>query len=325
MLRFIFLGTSSGVPTLSRNVSGLAIKSILSKQWILVDAGEGTQHRLQHTNLSLHDLGVICITHAHGDHCYGLPGLLASAGMNKRQAPLLLIAPKQVHDWVRATITLTDLHLSYDIQYIENSHITAPLEILLGVTVQSHPLHHRVASHAFSIVAQHTQRKLNAERLKTLGIPRGALWGQLQQGQDIIFNGQPIYSNDVVMLSTQQVCAVIAGDNDQPELLADICCQADVLIHEATYTQATLNKVGSSPMHSSAQMTAGFAQTVHVPNLILTHFSPRYHHTDGLQPLWDEARSHYQGTLFLASDLDEYVLTPDAQLTLDQAGTLDSV
>ena len=88
MLEFTFLGTSSGVPTLTRNVSGLAIHYGKTKDWILVDAGEGTQHRVQQAKLSLQHLKAICITHVHGDHCYGLMGLLASAGMNGRKDPI---------------------------------------------------------------------------------------------------------------------------------------------------------------------------------------------------------------------------------------------
>lgn len=72
MLQFTFLGTSSGVPSLTRNVSGLAVRHSKNKDWILIDAGEGTQHRIQQTNLTLQNLKAICITHVHGDHCYGL-------------------------------------------------------------------------------------------------------------------------------------------------------------------------------------------------------------------------------------------------------------
>jgi len=84
-MELIFLGTSSGTPTKSRNVSAVAIKKQNNKSWYLIDCGEGTQHQILRTKLSLLHLNTICITHIHGDHCYGLPGLFASASMDTRK------------------------------------------------------------------------------------------------------------------------------------------------------------------------------------------------------------------------------------------------
>ncbi|MBV8635370.1 MAG: MBL fold metallo-hydrolase, partial [Burkholderiaceae bacterium] len=72
-MELVFLGTSAGAPTKTRNVTGLAVRRAGSRSWCLIDCGEGTQHRILHTNLSLRTLAAICITHVHGDHCFGLP------------------------------------------------------------------------------------------------------------------------------------------------------------------------------------------------------------------------------------------------------------
>ena len=95
-MEITFLGTSSGVPTKNRNVSGLAIKKQDSKSWFLVDCGEGTQQQLLQTKLSLKYLTAICITHVHGDHCYGMPGLLATTAMSGRTEPITIIAPEGI-------------------------------------------------------------------------------------------------------------------------------------------------------------------------------------------------------------------------------------
>ena len=87
-MNIVFLGTSAGVPTKTRNVTGIAVREERGNGWYLVDCGEGTQHQILHTNLSINALQAIFITHIHGDHCYGLPGILASAAMNGRKAPL---------------------------------------------------------------------------------------------------------------------------------------------------------------------------------------------------------------------------------------------
>lgn len=315
MLHFTFLGTSSGVPTLTRNVSSLAVRNSKSKDWILVDAGEGTQHRIQQAKLSLQSLVAICITHVHGDHCYGLVGLLASASMNARTAPLTIIAPKEIQQWIEVTAQLTDLHLPYPLNFIDVNEATQLLPLTDELSIQAHPLNHRVPSFAFSIIAQNTQKKLDTQALIQLGIPKGKAWGDLQQGQNIQFNGETLKATDFIQLQTKRVHTIVGGDNDHPELLAQACQDAQLLIHESTYTQAILDKVGSGPMHSSAKMVAEFAQHQNLSNLILTHFSPRHQDNTGQQAIAEEVKTFYTGNFYLAHDFDQFSLDETGQLT----------
>ncbi|MCH7351961.1 ribonuclease Z [Acinetobacter sp. NIPH 1958] len=317
MLHFTFLGTSSGVPTLTRNVSGLAIRNSNNKDWILVDAGEGTQHRIQQAKLSLQSLIAICISHVHGDHCYGLIGLLASAGMNARTTPLTIIAPKEIQQWIEVTAQLTDLHLPYPLRFIDVNEATQIQQLTDNLSIQSHSLSHRVPSFAFSIISQHTQKRLDTQALIQLGVPKGKTWGDLQQGLDIQFNGQTLKAVDFTQLQIQRVHAIVGGDNDRPELLAQACEDAQLLIHESTYTQAILDKVGPSPMHSSAKMVAEFAQQQGLSNLILTHFSPRHQDSAGQQAIAEEVTKSYKGNFYLAHDFDQF--------TLDTTGKLSKV
>ena len=117
MLTLTFLGTSAGIPTKHRNVTALAISLInpYSKAknvpWILVDCGEATQHQLLKTPLSVMQLALICITHVHGDHCYGLPGLLASMAMSGRKHPLTVIAPQAIADYLAAVQEIGRAHV----------------------------------------------------------------------------------------------------------------------------------------------------------------------------------------------------------------------
>ena len=269
---FYFLGTSSSTPTLTRNVSALAIRNSKNKDWILVDAGEGTQHRIQQAKLSLQNLVAICITHVHGDHCYGLVALLASAGMNARTASLTIIALLgPTMDEI--TAQPTDLHLPYLLNFIDVNEATQIQQITDELSIHSHRLSHRVPSFAFSIIVQYTQKKLDTQALIQLGVAKGKVWGDLQQGLDVQFNEQTLKAADFIQILTQRVQAIAGGDNDHPELLAQACQDAQLLIHESTYNQAVLDKVGSGPMHSSAKIAAEFAQQQGLINLILTHFS----------------------------------------------------
>ncbi|MCH7312799.1 ribonuclease Z [Acinetobacter sp. ANC 3882] len=315
MLHFTFLGTSSGVPTLTRNVSGLAIRNSKNKDWILVDAGEGTQHRIQQAKLSLQSLIAICISHVHGDHCYGLIGLLASAGMNARTTPLTIIAPKEIQQWIEVTAQLTDLHLPYPLHFIDVNEATQIQQLTDNLSIQAHPLSHRVASFAFSIISQYTQKRLDTQALIQLGVPKGRAWGDLQQGLDIQFNGQTLKAVDFTQLQIQRAHAIVGGDNDRPELLAQACEDAQLLIHESTYTQAILDKVGPNPMHSSAKIVAEFAQQQGLSNLILTHFSPRHQDSAGQQAITEEVQAFYQGNFYLAHDFDQFSLDETGQLS----------
>ena len=148
-------------------------------------------------------------------------------------------------------------------------------------------------------------------------IPSSALWGELQRGRDVTLeDGRRIAAHDYLLAPRRARRIVVAGDNDTPELLATAAHGADVLVHEATYTEEILLKVGPGPQHSSALRVARFAQGAGVRNLVLTHFSPRYQ--DGgplpLSLLEDEARAEFDGHLVLARDLDHFVLDRTGEL-----------
>ncbi|MCS0657294.1 MBL fold metallo-hydrolase [Massilia terrae] len=307
-----FLGTSSGTPTKARNVAGLALRPPESSHWYLVDCGEGTQHRILHTSFSLHGLRGIFITHIHGDHCYGLPGLLASAGLLNRSAPLLIAGPPEVRAYVECVMATTALGLPYDLDFVEvedGAHIDWLPDVVVGAVALSH----RVPSYAYTFEEKSVERKLDAARLARDGVPAGPVWGQLQRGEGAnLPDGRVLRAEDYLLASRKPRKIIVGGDNDTPQLLAQVAQGADVLVHEATYTEEVLLKIGPEPQHSSAKMVAYFAQEAQVPNLVLTHFSPRYHQS--IAEVEAEARVEYGGRLFLASDLDRYILDREGVL-----------
>ncbi|MDM7482080.1 MAG: ribonuclease Z [Halomonas sp.] len=315
-MNLLFLGTSAGVPTKTRNVSGVALRESKGKGWYLIDCGEGTQHQVLHTKLSFHSLKAILITHVHGDHCYGLPGILASAAMGGRTAPLTLVAPKGIQTWLEATCAVTQLCLPFALEFICADDL--PSIEFENIAVETCALSHRVPCYAYTFTERNVEAALNVDKLDRHGIPRGPLWGQLKQGREIAFEGKPLRSQDYLLFKHAPRKVVIAGDNDQPELLAQACAGAQVLVHEATYTEAMAEKAGEVG-HSYGRQVAAFAEQVGLPHLVLTHFSPRYplisHSVPSIEDIQREAQSVYSGALFLAQDFSEYHLDKAGRVT----------
>lgn len=353
MLQLTFLGTSAGVPTKQRNVTALAIECLnpylpgskqhskKSRPWLLIDCGEGTQQQLLHTKLSLHQLTAICITHVHGDHCYGLPGLLASAAMSGRSAPLILIAPRAIAKLLDTVTLTTELYFPFAIHFMaieellsqQDNENSAKVDIHLDkqqqLTIDIHPLSHRVPCYGFGMTQIIRRRTLNTDKLLAEGILASELWGKLQQGEDVSNeDGKQLCSKDYVNNEERRSKIVVAGDNDTPACLSAALSDTDLLVHEATYTAEVLSKVQAKmqakhsdqashsdydPMHSSAAQVGQFAQEIGLPNLILTHFSARYQSFDNpnseipnMGHIRLDAESTYQGNLWLAADFAQY-------------------
>ena len=312
----IFLGTSAGAPTRNRNVSGTALIESSGKGWYLVDCGEATQHQLLRTPLTLKNLRGCFITHVHGDHCFGLPGLLATAGMSGRLEPLDIVLPVALHDWVRLSLSVSRSCLSFEVRL----HASETLNGWRNghVQVDTVALSHRVPSHGYLFAESNPDPRLDVQRLEAEGIPRGPIWGELAHGREVEQAGRLLRAQDYLRPARPGQRFIICGDNDTPDLLAKVVPGADVLVHEATFCQSLIDRTRESYGHSSAAAVARFAESAGIPNLVLTHFSARYQSNPGQSPfigdIREEAAACFTGQLILAQDLQRYHLDRDGRL-----------
>ncbi|TLP65050.1 MULTISPECIES: ribonuclease Z [Pseudomonas] len=311
-----FLGTSSGVPTKARNVSATAVIESAGHGWYLVDCGEGTQHQLLRSPLSVRNLRALFITHVHGDHCFGLPGLLASAGMSGRSEPLPLVLPASLQAWLAQSLAVSETYLPFELQM-------HALETFSGftsgnVSVTTLELSHRVPSWAFVFTERDPEPRLDTERLKADGIPAGPLWGQLARGHAALHDGVSLDPQHYLQPTRPPQRIIVCGDNDRPQLLAELAQGVDVLVHEATFTEPVVERSQNSFGHSTAAAVARFAEQAGVKNLVLTHFSARYQSAPGrgnsIEDVRQEALADYSGNLTLARDLQRYHLGRDGVL-----------
>lgn len=160
------------------------------------------------------------------------------------------------------------------------------------------------------------ERQLLRDKLEADGIEAGPAWGRLQQGHDVVLeDGRLTHCDDYTQIARKPRKVIVAGDNDQPDLLLEASTNVQVVIHEATYTQEVSDRVGPWPQHSSAAQVARFAEAAGVPHLVLTHFSSRYQLNPNAYPhigeIESEARGIYRGNLYLAKDFACYELGRD--------------
>jgi ribonuclease Z len=229
------------------------------------------------------------------------------------------VGPSSVKHFIQGVLDTTQLRLPYVLEYIDVEASPA-IQLFPDFHVQATALSHRVPSFAYSFSEKTVEGKLDLAKLKNDEIPAGPVWRQIQQGKNVVLpDGRSVCANDYLLSPRKPRKIIVGGDNDTPRLLASEAETAEVLIHEATYTEDVLRKVGPGPQHSSAKEVAQFANAARIKNLVLTHFSPRYYGQKqaglSLSDMETEARAFYKGTLFLANDLERYFLDKQGILT----------
>lgn len=304
-MEITFLGTSSGVPTKLRNVSGVALRLTQRGEIWLFDCGEGTQHQLLRSDLKTSQLKKIFITHMHGDHIFGLMGLLASCGLGAHAENVEVYGPPGIEPYLKACMKYSYTYFPYGV------HINTVEEGLIyeddELTVTTKLLKHRVTAFGYRVSEKNRAGKFDVEKAKKLGIPPGPLYGKLKQGETIILDNGKTYNGSQFCGETEIGRKfVYCTDTVFCESAIALAQEADVLIHEATFAHQDA-EMAFEKMHSTTTMAAQVALAAQVKQLIMTHFSPRYAPGNAIQmkDLLSEAKAIFPATV-LAHDFFRY-------------------
>ncbi|MCA1632150.1 MAG: ribonuclease Z [Acidobacteria bacterium] len=295
-MQITFLGTSSGVPTRSRNVSAVALRLPQRGEFWLFDCGEATQHQLLRSDLNISQLTRIFITHLHGDHIYGLLGLLATCGMSGHARGIDVYGPRGVEEYVREVSRITEVNFSYPLglHTIEAGRVFEDEEYVVNCA----PLKHRVPAQGYRVTEKDKPGHFDIERARAEGIPSGPLYGRLKRGERVTLpDGRAFDGADFCGPAQVGRSVVYCTDTMYCRGAVELARDADLLIHEATFSESEEDLARRS-MHSTATMAARVAQEARARLLVLTHFSPRYFPGNMVEPadLLREARAVFPNT-----------------------------
>ncbi|OLN23297.1 ribonuclease Z [Domibacillus antri] len=298
----LFLGTGAGVPGKMRNVTSIALKMLNERGAVwLIDCGEATQHQILHTTLKPRRIEKIFITHLHGDHIFGLPGLLGSRSFQGGTEPLTVYGPPGIRTFIETSLEVSQTHLQYPlfIEEIEEGIIFEDD----GMFVTAGKLDHGIYSLGYRFAEKEKPGELLVDRLREDNIPPGPVYKKIKEGQPVVLSDGRIidpgrYTND----PQPGKIVTVLGDTRQCEMAVQLASNADLLVHEATFN-AENEKMARDYFHSTTKQAAETAMRAGAKALCLTHISSRYTREDERQ-LLKEAENVFQPVI-IARDLLE--------------------
>lgn len=286
-----FLGTSNAIPTAQRNHPAILLQ--WENEHILFDCGEGTQRQFKHANLNPCKLTRVCLTHLHGDHVLGLPGLMETLEMSEYAKTLKIYGPRGL----RRHIDL--LQQTYGRFNIAHEIHEIPLKIeSREFVIESAPMDHNIATSAYAFVIKDKLR-LDKAKLKKLKLPNTPLIGELQKGKDIIWKGKKIRAKDVTYHEEGKKITIVM-DTKMNNAAIELATNSDVLVCESTYAEREA-AYAENYKHLTASQAATIAKKAKVKLLVLTHIAQRYEHN--LKVIEKEAKKIFKNAR-IVKDLD---------------------
>jgi ribonuclease Z len=295
-MQVTILGTGSGGPFQGRHYSAQVVH--VDQHLFLVDRGEGTQMQLFRTKIKYDRFGQIFISHLHGDHVYGLAGLLTSYALKQRSEPLTLFGPAGLQDLIGDQIRHSLTRIPYPLHFVTvDTTVHQMVFENKDVEVWSIPLNHRVPCNGGLFREKVQQRNMIKEKIETYGIPWEAI-PAIKAGADYRHpDGRIVPNNELTTPPRKPLIYAFCSDTSPSMDVVHAVKQVDLLYHEATFSNEHTSEAEITG-HSTAAQAAEVAREAEVGALVLGHFSARYKDTGVLLA---EAQAVFPNT-FLCED-----------------------
>jgi ribonuclease Z len=290
-MKLTILGSSSALPTSERYPSAHVLNA--HERLFLIDCGEGTQMQMRKNRIRFGKINHIFISHLHGDHIFGLYGLLSTFSLMGRKTPLHLYAPENYDSILHSHLNDFDIHLNFEIDYIPLSG-KDPAKILDDkyITVTSFPLEHRVPSFGFIFREKQADRKILKDSIIKYNIPIAQIMS-VKKGADFVTSeGKIVKNEDITIAAPEPQSYAYCSDTKYFKRLASYIKGVTVLYHEATFDKSK-KKLAVMTGHSTSADAATVASEAEAGALIIGHFSARYKE---IEVLVDEAKAIFPGT-----------------------------
>jgi len=289
-MKLVILGTTSGVPTKERNHMSMFLS--VKNMGILIDCGEGTQTQLKKAGISFSKINKIILTHWHGDHVFGLPGLLSSMGLAEYSETLEIIGPKGSKKYLENM--QNSFEGGFGIQIKVNESIKIRSNIVFendDFKINTLPLEHGEAAQGYRI-EEKSVRKVKKEILSKYKVPSSPLIKKLEEGKDIEYEGKKITAKEATFLEKGKIFSVVL-DTRLCDNAFNLCKDADLAVLESTYLP-DLQKKATEYEHMTVEDACKIANESNVKKLVLTHFSPRY---KNLNDIKESAQSFFENVV----------------------------
>lgn len=295
-MELTILGCGSAIPTTYRAPTAQIIR--IDQENILIDCGEGTQTQIKKFGVKLQQISTILISHLHGDHYFGLPGLIGTMQLLGRVTPLTIFGPAPLEKIIRMGLDVSYTKLKFDLKFVvTNPKKREQLVAHKKYVIDSFPLKHKIDTTGFLIKETPKLPNMKGELVKYYNIPHYAING-IKEGQDFVTETGEVIKHEVLTKPAPKPKSyAFCSDTKYYESVIAHVNQVDVLYHEATFLEA-LKQRAVATMHSTAAQAAAIAKQASVGTLIIGHFSARYINVEDFKK---EASAIFENTL-LAED-----------------------